>query len=183
MPALPRLERPLADGEVALRAWRSADAAPMAALLNDPEIARWTRVPSPYTDHHAEEFLRLMEVARRAGEELALAVTDPESDELLGSMSLRITSWDDLRGEIGYLVFAAARGRGVAPRAVRLLTRLAFDEIGLCRVGILTAVENVASQRVAEKAGFQREGVLRSYGAVKEGRHDMISWSLLPDEL
>jgi RimJ/RimL family protein N-acetyltransferase len=168
---------------VALREWRAAHVAPMTARLNEAEIARWTRVPSPYTRADAEDFLARMEARRRSGKELGLAIESVPGGELLGSMSVRVTSWEHSRGELGYLVFASARGRDVAPRAVRLLARFAFGELGLHRIDILAATENRASQRVADKAGFTREGVLRSYMDNKGERLDMVSWSLLPEEL
>jgi RimJ/RimL family protein N-acetyltransferase len=180
---LPWLERPLADGDIALREWTGADAEPLVAPLNDAEIARWTRVPAPYTRTDAEEFLLRAEERRRAGEELSLAIVATDDGELLGSMGLRVTSWENLRGELGYLVFESARGHGVATRAVRLLARFAFERLALRRVEILAATGNLASQRVAEKAGFTREGVLRSYMDSRGTRLDMVSFSLLPGEL
>jgi RimJ/RimL family protein N-acetyltransferase len=98
-------------------------------------------------------------------------------------MSVRIASWADLRGQLGYLVAANARGRGVMPRAIRLASRWGFTKLGLERVEILVHPENEASQRAAEKAGFKREGVLRSYTRVKAERFDMWSFSALPGEL
>jgi RimJ/RimL family protein N-acetyltransferase len=156
---------------------------PMTSALNEAEIARWTRVPSPYTRADALDFLRRMEQARAAGTELALAITSASAGELLGSISVRVSSTENNRGELGYLVFAFARGRDVATRAVRLLARFGFERLGLQRVEILAATGNRASQRVAEKAGFQREGVLRAYMDSGNERLDMVSFSLLPGEL
>jgi ribosomal-protein-alanine N-acetyltransferase len=178
VPGLPRLDVALGDGEVALREWRPSDVDAMVGPLGDPEIARWTRVPSPYTREHALEFLAQADAELATGEGVSLAMVSTGEDEPVGSIALHLDSWEFRRGRIGYLVFAAARGRGLAPRAVRLLSRWAFDRAGLARVGILTAVGNRASQRVAEKAGYTREGVLRAYMD-----EDMVSWSLLPGEL
>ena len=180
---LPPLDQPLSDGEVAVREWTGADVEPLVAPLNDAEIARWTRVPAPYTRTDAEEFLVRADERRRTAEELSLAIVAATGGALLGSISVRVTSWENLRGELGYLVFAHARGRDVATRAVRLCARLAFEQIGLERVEILAATGNPASQRVAEKAGFTREGVLRSYMDNRGTRLDMVSFSLLRGEL
>jgi RimJ/RimL family protein N-acetyltransferase len=155
----------------------------MVAPLNEPEIARWTRVPAPYTRTDAEDFIRRAEERRKSGDELSLAIVAAPAGDLLGSISVRVASWDNMRGELGYLVFAHARDRGVATRAVRLLTRFALEHIGLRRVEVLAATGNLASQRVAEKAGFTREGVLRSYMDVRGTRLDMVAFSLLPGEL
>lgn len=183
MPDLPRVDSELTDGRVALREWVAGDAATMTPPLNDREIAYWTRVPSPYGRADAEDYLRRMEQLRDVGAELALAIVSASDRELLGSISLRVASWDNRRGELGYLVFAHARGRDVATRSVRLLARFAFERLGLRRVEILAATGNRASQRVAEKAGFTREGVLRSYMDNRGERLDMVAFSLLPGEL
>ena len=88
------------------------------------------------------------------------------------------------RGTIGYWVAAHARGRGTCTRALRLLSRFALDELELQRLDLVTDPDNVASQRVAEKVGFQREGVLRAHLRHPDGRiRDSVMFSLLPGEL
>ena len=66
---------------------------------------------------------------------------------------------------------------------MRLLARHAFDALGLERIEVIPYVDNPASQRVAEKAGCTREGVLRSYFLAHGERHDCVMYSLLPGEL
>lgn len=86
-------------------------------------------------------------------------------------------------GHIGYWCARPARGRGVMTHALRLLCRYAFEELALERLELFTDPENVASQRVAEKAGFQREGILRSHLPYPDGRRrDSVMFSLLPDD-
>jgi RimJ/RimL family protein N-acetyltransferase len=86
---------------------------------------------------------------------------------------------DRQQGEIGYVVDRAARGRGTAARAVALLTRWGFDELGLERIELRIDPANEASSRVAERAGYRLEGVLRSM-YFKEGRRsDVAVWSRL----
>ena len=77
----------------------------------------------------------------------------------------------------------AARGRGVATRAVRLIARWAFAELRLARLELTCAPDNDAAQRVAERCGFTREGVLRSHMPFKGGRRDTVVFGLLPGEL
>ena len=101
---------------------------------------------------------------------------------MIGSIDMRITRLG--AGHIGYWMAANARGRGLATAALRTLSRWAIEELGLGRVELATDPENLASQRVAEKAGFQREGVLRSMLPTREGpRRDGVMFSLLPGEL
>jgi RimJ/RimL family protein N-acetyltransferase len=155
----------------------------MIRMLDDESIVRWTRVPSPYTERDALDYLARGDAERERGEGINLAIVDAHDDALLGSMSLRIASWADLRGQLGYLVGAHARGRGVMPRAIRIVSHWGFRTLGLQRIEILVHPGNEPSQRAAEKAGFTREGILRSYTRVKEERFDMWSFSALPGEL
>jgi RimJ/RimL family protein N-acetyltransferase len=173
----------MGDGVVALREFRRSDIPAMVPMLDDEPIVRWTRVPHPYGERDALDYIARGDAERERGEGMNLAILDAEETELLGSLSVRIASWPDLRGQLGYLVGAHARGRGVAPRAIRITARWGFRTLGLERVEILVHPENKPSQRAAEKAGFTREGVLRSYTRVKAERFDMWSFSALPGEL
>jgi RimJ/RimL family protein N-acetyltransferase len=82
--------------------------------------------------------------------------------------------------EVGYWIAPWARGRGIATAALRLTSRWAIDELGAQRIGLLVYVGNDASARVAEKAGYRREGVLRRYADQRGELRDAIVHSLLP---
>jgi RimJ/RimL family protein N-acetyltransferase len=171
----------LRDEGIVLRPWRMDDAPAVEVACRDPEIAHWIPfVPRPYTRADAEEYLR---GAIESGDERrAFAIADAGSDEVLGSIDIGVNSMQ-YRGHIGYWVAPPARGRGVCTRALRLLSRWAFEDLGLQRVELITDPDNVASQRVAEKAGFRREGVLRSHLLHPDGRRrDSVLFSLLPGE-
>ena len=161
----------LEDGDVALRPLAEEDVPEVVAACQDPEIPRWTVVPSPYTEDDAREFLaRAPDVS---------AIVDAESGEFLGTIGWR---WVDGNVQIGYWVKREARGRGVATQALRLLARWAFAELGAARIQLLTEPENRASQRVAEKAGFRREALLRSFIDLKGRRRDAYMYALLRDD-
>jgi RimJ/RimL family protein N-acetyltransferase len=164
---------------VTLRAWRESDVPAIVEACQDPEIPRWTSVPSPYTEEHAREFVAHGVPGRQY--ELQLAIADATSDELLGSIGL-FTVQEGV-GEVGYWVAATARGRGGATRAVRLVVAWGFEARGYARIQLHTLPGNRASERVAEKAGFTREGLLRSFAVMKGRRVDITMWSLLPSEL
>ena len=89
---------------------------------------------------------------------------------------------DEGKAELGYIVAPAARGRGVATAALRLLTDWGFSERGLLRLELLISVDNVASIRVAERAGYVKEGVLRSLYVKEAVREDHELWSCLPSD-
>jgi RimJ/RimL family protein N-acetyltransferase len=114
---------------------------------------------------------------------MALAVIAAADGVPLGSVGLQRIDWDQLRGEIGYWTSPWGRGRGAAPSAVRLLAAHAFEVAGLQRIEVIPYADNPASQRVAEKAGCKREGVMRSYFAARGVRHDCVMYSLLPGDL
>jgi RimJ/RimL family protein N-acetyltransferase len=181
MPALPQFEELATDGVVTLRAFREDDLRAIVEACRDPEVVRWTRVPDPYGESDAREFLAQTETSRRRGTELGAAIADAESGEYLGSVAVRVDERDGGRGDIGYLVAPWARRRGVAVRAVRLLTDHAFRELGLGRIEITVHPDNTASQRVAERAGYTREAVLRSYITMRDGRHDAVMFSRLAE--
>ena len=158
MPPVP--QPTLSDGNVTLRPKLPRDAAALTAACQDPEIARWTFVPSPYTRSHAEQHLASVAQSAAAGRGVHLHAVDAE-DRLLGSFSVLELDREPGYGELGYWMAAPARGRGIATRATLLLRDWSHRTLGLRRIEILPHVDNVASRRVAEKAGFRDTGETR----------------------
>ena len=165
----------LADGDIVLRPFVDEDVPAIVAACQDPEIPRWTSVPSPYTEADARAFLM------GAPNVHTFAVVDRDTGALLGSVGFQLLNHS--RATFGYWVNREARGRGVATRALRLLSRWALSEHGLARVQLIVEPENVASIRVAENAGFQREALLRSYIELKGRRRDVYLYALLADDV
>jgi RimJ/RimL family protein N-acetyltransferase len=166
------------DGVVSLRRWTDEDIPFITEYCQDPDIQRWTIVPSPYTEADAKEFIEGVSVSE---DHASLAICDMASGDPMGSVG--ITVWDDVGvGGIGYLMAPAYRGKGFAPLAVRLLAKWAIEDLGLARVQIHADEHNDSSRRVAEKAGFTFEGVMRSYREVKGRRIDAAMYSLLPGD-
>ena len=169
----------LRDGDLALRPWTEEDVPALVEACGDPEIAHWIPlIPSPYTEAHALAFVR---GEATPGEDYSFAIT--RSDGVVGAIGMGVNSMG-YRGRIGYWVARPARGQGVCTRALRTLSRWALDELRLERLELITDPDNVASQRVAEKVGFMREGVLRAHLRHPDGRlRDSVMFSLLPGEL
>ena len=168
---------PLGDELVELRPWLDRDVPAIVAACNDPETARWTTVPSPYSEADARTWLERCATAWSEGA-APLAVIDRAS----GDVAAAITLWLHSRvGELGYWAAPAFRGRGYVPRAVQLLCSWGFDELELPRMQLGTFIGNTASERVAEKSGFSREGVLRAWLEQRGERRDVTMWSRLPD--
>lgn len=171
----------LASGPTVLRPWRDSDANAVTAACQDPEIARWTRIPANYTEADARAFLLYRYDALVAGVTAPFAIVSTD-DRLLGSVSILRLAWTQLRGEVGYWLAPEARGQGHATRAVQLICAWGFQSLGLERIDLYAAVANEASQHVAQRAGFTREAVLRSYMRGKDGQLDMVAFGLLAGE-
>jgi RimJ/RimL family protein N-acetyltransferase len=173
---LPELD----DGVVRLRPWRQEDVPAIVAACQDPEIPRWTLIPTPYRHGDASSFVMTAADQARSGEGAMLAIVSADGDGLLGSIGVGVDRRHGI-GEIGYWVVAGARRRGIATRALRLLCDWAFEALGLARLELTVHPPNAASRRVAEKAGFECEGLLRAYRAQRGKRVDLLLYSLLPE--
>jgi [ribosomal protein S5]-alanine N-acetyltransferase len=169
----------LTDGVIRLRRFRKDDAPAVAVACDDPDTARFIPgMPSPYTVEDARAYVESCDRAWRTRERLPFAIVD-DADRVLGAVDVKLGEV----GSIGYWIGRAERGRGVATRALLLLSRWALHDGGVERLELTTHLENLASQRVAEKAGFVREGILRSHLRFAEGRRDSVLFSLLPSDV
>jgi RimJ/RimL family protein N-acetyltransferase len=175
---LRRPDPPLEDDVVRLRPWRTDDIPTIVAACNDPETIRWTTVPTPYAEADAYAWLERCERAWTEGAAPLAAV-----ERASGDVVAAITLWLRGRtGELGYWAVPGYRGRGFVPRAVGLVCAWGFGPVGVQRMQLGTFPGNAASERVAEKCGFTREGVLRSWMEQRGVRRDVTMWSLLPGE-
>jgi [ribosomal protein S5]-alanine N-acetyltransferase len=170
---------PLSDGVIILRPMDERDLPATERAASDAEILKWfdlhTRSSADYLAAKREAW------ARRTGASFAICdATRP--DRCLGHVFIERD--DDGRGSVGFWLLEDGRGKGRATRAVRLIASWALPEMRLGRLQLHTDPENVASQRVAERAGFTREGVLRGYNGRRHGtRADAVVYSLVPQDL
>lgn len=151
-----------------------ADADAITAACQDPEVSRWTTVPSPYAREDAEEFIRLVAGWWADGIETVWAIR--RDGELAGMIGLHRITQRPHGGdaEIGYWAVAAQRGHGVMGEAARAVVDFAFDELGLARLTWRAVVGNIPSARTARGLGFRYEGMLRQGLSGPRGRDD--SW-------
>jgi RimJ/RimL family protein N-acetyltransferase len=174
----------LADDLVLLRPWTEDDVKDGIMAFADTTVQRfsWPGAAS-YTQVDARNFFVGQLEARQRGEELNFALADPAAhDSVLGGASLYGVDPYQQCAAVGYWLRPEARGRGVATHAVGLIARWAFDVLGIARLELSCSPDNAASQRVAERCGFVREGLLRSNIRFKGGRPDSVLFSLLPGE-
>jgi RimJ/RimL family protein N-acetyltransferase len=150
-------------------------------IVLDPDVRRFTRFPDPPDPAFPAQWIARYTRGREDGTCAAFAAVDADGVFLGTGLAPHIDR-SAREMELGYLVAPAARGRGIGSEILRRLTRWALDEGGALRVFLLVAVDNVASQRVAERAGYVREGVLRSMHLKGEERGDTIVYSQLPSD-
>jgi RimJ/RimL family protein N-acetyltransferase len=151
------------------------------AMLDDPEILHFTRIPEPTPDDFAERWVERYRQARADGSGEGFAAIDGDG-RFVGLALAPTIDREGAEIELGYIVPAHARGRGVASEMLRQLTRWAFDEAGALRIVLIIDVENAASERVAERCGYVREGVMRSIHLKQDVRVDAAIWSRLPSD-
>jgi [ribosomal protein S5]-alanine N-acetyltransferase len=162
----PQLVLP-ADG-LTLRPWGVHDAPALLAAYADEGVQRW-HVRSLDEDEALAWPERWADRWRReTGADWAVA----DGDTVLGRVGLRRLDLTDAYAEVAYWVLPAARGRGVAPRALAALTGWMFD-LGFHRLELTHSVHNVASCRVADKSGYAYEGTMRGRALHADGFHDM----------
>lgn len=175
---LPRL----ADEHVRLRPFTLDDVPVVVEACRDPLTQAYTRIPYPYDADDAREFIVGAASRRMTGESIDLAIADAGDDRPIGAIGLIIDRHDADRAEIGYWVAPRERGRGVAGRALALLSAWAVTEGRFARLDLQAALANTASIRVAERCGFVREATLRSAWYRGPERTDMALFSLLPGD-
>lgn len=168
----------ISAGRLHLRPFQPSDADEVLRAVDDL-VERWTRVPSPYTREDAVAYVERAPQAWADGTAALFAVLDATSGSLLASVGFVRMDPTDRGAEIGYWCAPWARGVGVTAQAVGAVCRWGFTALDLHRVEWLAEVGNFASRRVAEKAGFTVEGVLRGRLRGRQGQADAWVGSLL----
>jgi RimJ/RimL family protein N-acetyltransferase len=181
---MPEME--LNDGQFVARTFRASDAPKMyeAACESIAEIYRWLPWCHPdYEIGEAEAWIAARPAAWVKREELSFAVLDAATRQFLGGCGLNQFHPTHRMANLGYWIRTSAAGRGAASAATLLVARFGFRVLGLQRIEILADVDNYASQRVAEKAGAQREGRLRNRLFHHQHIRDGVMFSLTPADV
>jgi RimJ/RimL family protein N-acetyltransferase len=152
--------------------------------FEDPEIVRRI-LGGPPEPHDSRAVFAQQLQWWRAGTDAVFSIDAVGHHERVGVTRVMFGLVDPFGfAEIGYILFPDGRGRGYATRTVRLVASWVFDDLGLGRLQARTVPDNVASQRVLERVGFQQEGLARAAHVlpVSRERVDCLMWSLLPSD-
>jgi RimJ/RimL family protein N-acetyltransferase len=171
----------ITDGVIALRPVTYGDVPAVVAACTDPSIRRFNSAPA--TEPEARAWVDGAIDGRPSSRAFRLAIADPESGRLIGSLGVPEVDFDSQRAEVGYWLAPSERGRGLATRALRLFSSWVFEALPVVRLEAIPEVDNTHSQRLLARVGFKREGVLRSYQVVHGERRDMVMYSLLAQDL
>ncbi|MGW1258386.1 GNAT family N-acetyltransferase [Streptomyces sp. NPDC002513] len=171
----------LTSERLLLRTVDPGDADAVFAAAQDPDIQRWTTIPSPYLREHAEVFVGRIAPDGWADASMFTFGVFLPSGELVSMLGLTMRSLDV--AEVGYWTAKEHRGNGYVTEATLTAARWAFTERSIDRLEWRAEVGNAGSRAVAERAGFSIEGILRSAIINKGVRRDCWVGSLLPSDL
>ncbi|GAB2959811.1 GNAT family N-acetyltransferase [Micromonospora polyrhachis] len=162
----------------------AADAATVAEIFADKQTQRWLPLPEESGQIDGLSWCTEMAQERRdSGSGDHYGVVRREDEQLVGCLWTKRTDWAGRVTEVSYAIAPEARGFGIAAEAVDALAIALILEHGFQRVELRVAPGNTASRRVAEKAGFTYEGLLRNAGYAQGGRVDLEVWSFVAADL
>ena len=174
------------DGLVLVRPYRpdDCDAIYEAVRESIPDLSPWVSwCHAYYSIDEAKFFLKTQAEWWKEGSVYNFAIIDAVDDVFLGGCALNRIDRTNRFANLSYWVRSSRTGKGVASAASLLVARFGFEELGLNRIEIVVATSNVASQRVAEKLGATREGILRHRITVRDKVYNAVMFSLIPDDL
>ncbi|MER5198453.1 GNAT family N-acetyltransferase [Streptomyces sp. NPDC002884] len=165
---------------IVLREWTDDDLDALVEVYDDPEIARWTPVVSPFDARAARAYLDRARTSRAEGRTAQLAITT-DGGRPRGEVLLFRSGSDERDAELAYGVGAGHRGQGLAGRAVRLVTELALREPRPRRVVLCIEHGNTASEAVARTCGFTLAAEPPALRQAKGREVRLRTWSLRPE--
>jgi [ribosomal protein S5]-alanine N-acetyltransferase len=169
-------EQPLTDGVVLLRASEPRDIPAIEAGIHDPDVVRWIG-----PTHGSGADVIALNQQRWANGSPTLSICEPDGT-CIGLIWINVREADQTIGWVGYWLLPSARGRGLATRAVRLISGWAMREVGLTTLRLTTEPENERSRRVAERSGFRQIDVLHHQATLNGRLIDQVVYELGPEK-
>lgn len=171
--------------ELCVRPYRSDDAAALCVAVRESvdSLSRWL----DWCDRHygladAERWIAVCADGWRSGEQYTFAAFEAATARFVGAVGINQRNRLHHVASIGYWTRESARGRAIAARVARHVARFGFDRLGLARLEILAANDNLASRRTAERIGAQFEGMQRHRLRIGNASVDAAMYSLIPGD-
>jgi RimJ/RimL family protein N-acetyltransferase len=175
----------LSDGNIGLRQFTLEDVPALFTAVHESmaQLSAWMIWAHPqYSMEDTLAFVSKCSPGWEKGEQYSFAIADVRDGQFLGSVGLSAVNRAHGFANLGYWVRTRKARQGVATSATRMAARFSFEALGLNRVELLVPTANVASQRVAEKAGARREGLLRKRLRLNGLAHDAFVYSFVPED-
>lgn len=168
----------LKQGSITLRPLEDSDIDSVYRACQDPLIPQFTRVQSPYSLEDAADFVRSSPFVFTERKAIQWAIESNSNSVLnsgrigtfAGAISIHSIKLADHAGELGYWIAPEFRGRNICAAAAEMISEFALDSIGFNRIEALVDHNNIASQKVLQKSGFEREGLLRKKITKENGK-------------
>lgn len=176
----------LSDGNIGLRQFTMEDVPVLFNAIHESmaQLSAWMVWAHPqYSIEDTQAFVLKCGPGWEKGEQYSFAMVDLHDGQFLGSVGLSAVNRAHGFANLGYWVRTRKTRHGVATSATRMAARFSFETLGLNRVELLVPTANVASQRVAEKAGAKREGLLRKRLQLNGIAHDALVYSFVQEDL
>jgi ribosomal-protein-alanine N-acetyltransferase len=171
--------RPVAHGPVVLREFSDADLPMVQELSADSYVPLVGTLPSNATKQEAQDYIGRQRGRLAEGIGFSFVIAEAGTGRGVGGIGLWLAGLDNGRATAGYSVIPSARGRGIASAALTALTSFAWTIPELHRIELYIEPWNTGSVKTAERAGFQREGLLRSHQEIGGHRRDMLLYAAI----
>ena len=170
---------PVANGPVVLREFSAADLLMVQEMSTDPYVPLIGTLPPNANSQEAQAYIDRQRGRLPEGKGFSFAIADAATGRGLGGIGLWRAGLEQGRATAGYSVTPSARGRGVAAAALTALTSFAWTIPDLHRIELYIEPWNAGSVKTAERAGFEREGLLRSHQEIGGRRRDMLLYATI----
>lgn len=174
--------KPVAHGPVVLRKFSYADVPMAMELSTDPYVPTVGSLPANATRQEARDWIDRQLGRLAEGRGYSFAIAEADTDRAVGAIGLWVTALSYGRATVGYSVTPSARGRGIASAALIAVTSFGWSIPALHRIELYIEPWNAGSVGAAERAGYQREGLLRSHQEIAGRRRDMLLYAIIRDD-
>ena len=169
----------VAYGPVILREFSAADLLMVQELSTDPYVPLIGTLPPNASRQEAQDYIDRQRGRLAEGAGFSFAIAEADTDRAVGGAGLWLAALNHGRATAGYSVIPSARGRGIASAALTALTTFAWTIPALHRIELYIEPWNAASVKTAERAGYEREGLLRIHQEIGGRRRDMLLYAAI----